>query len=119
MKSRKSSRSGVKVITALEPDISDRSRLSFSVLVEPDGDEFYAHCPAFKGIHVDGQTEEEAFRHAIQAVNCYIESMIRHGEPLPECAEYEVDGGTSSRRSRIRSRRYEAQWPSVQAHGTR
>lgn len=107
------------MITAEKPEVSSRLRLSFSVIVEPDGEGFYAHSPAFKGIHVDGKTEKEALRNAIEAVGCYIDSMIKRGDPLPVCADLVMARGTPRFRPRIRSRRYEVQWPSLRAHGIR
>lgn len=51
-----------------------------SVVVEPDEGRYYAHCPGLKGIHVDGDTEREALEGALEAVECYITSMIRNNE---------------------------------------
>jgi predicted RNase H-like HicB family nuclease len=94
-------------------------KLSFSILVEPDGEGFYAHSPAFKGIHVDGKTEEEALKRAIEAVHCYLKSMARHNEPLPMCSDLLMArASVSGPRPRVRLRkRYEVQWPSLQACG--
>lgn len=103
--------------TAVAPEVTHGLRLSFSVLVEPDGDGFYAHCPTFKGIHVDGKTEDEAFNHAVEAVRCYLFSLARHGEPIPVGAELVNEYGTAKPHPRVHSRRYEVQWPSLQAHG--
>jgi predicted RNase H-like HicB family nuclease len=64
--------------------------LSFSVVVEPDGSAFHAFCPAFKGLHVDGNTKNEALDNATQAVQVYIESLLRNGEPLPGGPDLEV-----------------------------
>lgn len=58
-------------------------RATLSVVVEKDGNCFHAFCPGLKGLHVDGSTEEEALQNAAQAANCYITSLIRHGDPLP------------------------------------
>ena len=109
------------MITAVEPEVSNRLRLSFSVIVEPDGGEFYAHIPAFKGIHVDGKTEQEALNRAIEAAHCYLNSMVQRNEPLPVCADLVVARESASKpRPRIRlKKRFEVQWPSLQTHGTR
>lgn len=60
-----------------------RLRLTLSVVVEKDGKLFHAFCPGLKGLHVDGNTEDEAFQNAAEAASCYLASLIRHGEPLP------------------------------------
>ena len=58
-------------------------KLRIRILVERDGEEFYAYCPDLKGVHVGGETEEEALRNAREAVEAYIESLMRHQQPIP------------------------------------
>lgn len=58
-------------------------RFRVTVVVEPDGDGFHAYCPALKGLHVPGDTEEEALKNAKDAVDGYLRSLIRHGDPVP------------------------------------
>jgi predicted RNase H-like HicB family nuclease len=69
-------------------------RLTFTVIVENDGGSFHAYCPAFKGLHADGQDIEEALRNATQAAAAYVRSMAQHGEPLPlgpDCKIFEEE----------------------------
>ncbi|MHB1294388.1 MAG: type II toxin-antitoxin system HicB family antitoxin [Anaerolineae bacterium] len=63
----------------------DGKELSFKVcvVVEPDGEGFHAYCPALKGLHVSGDTPAEAVRNAADAACAYIESLIKHNDPLP------------------------------------
>ena len=66
------------------PDVSaTRLILSVRVVVEKDSDGFHAFCPAFKGIHVNGVSEDEAVSNALHAAQLYVESLIRKREPLP------------------------------------
>jgi predicted RNase H-like HicB family nuclease len=51
--------------------------------VEKDGERYYAYCPCLKGVHVDGETKEEAIENAKLAAVLYIKSLIKHGEPIP------------------------------------
>lgn len=60
-----------------------RLRLEFAVVIEKDEDRFHAFCPGLKGLHVDGATEEEAMQNAAEAAQCYVASLVRHGDPLP------------------------------------
>jgi len=53
------------------------------IIVEPDEVGFHAYCPALKGVHVDGETEEEALQNARDACIAYLRSLIKHGEPIP------------------------------------
>lgn len=53
------------------------------VCVENDEDKFHAYCPALKGVHIDGDTEEEAVKNVKIAISLYIQSLIKHGDPIP------------------------------------
>ena len=55
--------------------------------VEPDEDVFYAYCPELKGVHVQGDTSEEALSNVRDAAHAYIESLLAHNDPLPLCIE--------------------------------
>ncbi len=62
-----------------------KSTIGFTVevIIEPDESSFHAYCPALKGLHATGDTEEEALRNAEDAVKAYIRSLIKHGDPIP------------------------------------
>ena len=53
------------------------------IIAEPDDDVFHAYCPALKGLHTCGDTEEEAFDNAKDAAVAYLLSLIKHGDPIP------------------------------------
>ncbi|NLC52894.1 MAG: type II toxin-antitoxin system HicB family antitoxin [Firmicutes bacterium] len=57
--------------------------LIIRVCIERDGGMYHAYAPDLKGIHVGGETEEEAFRNVQDAVYAYLESLMKHGEPFP------------------------------------
>ena len=63
-----------------------------SVVVEPDGERFHAHCPAFEGLHIDGATEQEAVERTCEALAWYLDSLERHGDPLPVGPDCVVEG---------------------------
>lgn len=52
-------------------------------LVEPDDGRFHAYCPELKGLHVDGSTVDEAVSNAKDAAKAYLNSLLRHGDPIP------------------------------------
>ena len=60
-------------------------RLKFAVVVavERDEDRFHAFCPSLKGLHADGATIEEAVHSAAQLAFLYIQSLIKHNDPIP------------------------------------
>ena len=53
------------------------------VAVEPDEVGFHAYCPALRGLHTCGDTEEEAIQNAKDAAKAYLESLIKHNDPIP------------------------------------
>jgi len=54
-----------------------------AIVIEPDGDGFHAYCPALKGLHTCGETQEEALQNAKDAATAYLRSLIKHGDPIP------------------------------------
>ncbi len=59
---------------------------SFKVVVEPDEDRWHAYCPALvhQGGATWGYTEEEALKNIEEVVKMVVESLVEHGEPVPE-----------------------------------
>jgi predicted RNase H-like HicB family nuclease len=57
---------------------------SFTVILaaEPEGG-FHAYCPALKGCHSEGESEDEAMTNIQEAVELYLESLRVHGDPIP------------------------------------
>ena len=54
------------------------------VIFEQDDDGvFVAHCPALPGCISQGATREEAQANIKEAITGYLESLKKHGEPLP------------------------------------
>ncbi|WP_157654007.1 type II toxin-antitoxin system HicB family antitoxin [Burkholderia ubonensis] len=58
-------------------------KVKVRIEVERDGDAYYAYCPDLKGVHVDGNTADEARNNAMLAVSAYVQSLVRHDEPIP------------------------------------
>ena len=53
------------------------------IIIEPDDGGFHAYCPALKGLHTAGDTKEEALHNARDAAIAYLESLIKHNDPIP------------------------------------
>jgi len=51
---------------------------------------YHAYCPSLKGATTWGYTEAEALKNIREVVEMTVESMIEHGEPLPEESEVQV-----------------------------
>ncbi len=54
---------------------------SYTVVIEPDEDEFHAYVPALPGCHTFGSTVEEAQANIKEAIALHIESMQESHEP--------------------------------------
>lgn len=46
-----------------------------NVVIEQDADGFYAHCPALKGCHTQGDTLDEAMHNIREAVELYLDTL--------------------------------------------
>ena len=55
----------------------------FEAIVEEDGDRFHAYCPVLKGCHTWGRSREEAIQYIKEAVELYVEDLIKAGDPIP------------------------------------
>ncbi len=58
--------------------------MKFRVLIEPDEDGvFVAECPTLPGCISQGKTREEAMANIRDAIQGYLQSLEKHGEPVP------------------------------------
>jgi len=67
----------------------------FKVVIEEDSFDdgkkaYHAYCPVLKGATTWGYTPEEAVKNIREVVEMTVESMIAHGEPIPEAQSEEV-----------------------------
>ncbi|MBA7490765.1 hypothetical protein ES702_01308 [subsurface metagenome] len=65
------------------PIRSSPTNYRIQVIIEPDGPGFHAYCPALEGLHTCGETEEEALKNAKDAISAYLQSLIKHNDPIP------------------------------------
>ena len=62
--------------------------MKFVITLEEDEDGFIvASCPALPGCHSQGSDRDEAVANITEAIQAYIESMIKCGEPIPGYSE--------------------------------
>lgn len=60
------------------------SNVRYRVLIEQDEDgQFIAECPALPGCISQGQSREEALANIKDAISGYLESLRKHGDPIP------------------------------------
>lgn len=92
-------------------------KLKIQFVVEPDGDGgFHAFSPSLPGLHADGQTQDEAAGNFVTEVPAYLQSLAKHGDPLPVCTveivkkERTIPAGAFLRHVQV-------QWPSLQTSG--
>jgi predicted RNase H-like HicB family nuclease len=53
------------------------------VVVEKDGNGYYSYTPSLKGIHMAGDTPEEALENAKEAAELMLKVMVEDGFPIP------------------------------------
>lgn len=62
--------------------------MKFVITLEEDEDGFIvASCPALPGCHSQGSDTDDAVANITEAIQAYIESLIKHGEPIPGYSE--------------------------------
>ncbi|MEX0612850.1 MAG: type II toxin-antitoxin system HicB family antitoxin [Pirellulales bacterium] len=65
--------------------------MRYRVLIEPDEDGvFVAEVPALPGCISQGRTRDEAVANIKEAIASYLESLRKHGEPVPPPTSEEV-----------------------------
>ena len=82
-------------IDGTNDDLITNSKIKFKlpIIIEKDGTGYYASCPALKGVHVGGDTENSARKNIKEACSLYLQSMIKHGDAIPLNAEGNLDNG--------------------------
>lgn len=66
--------------------------MRFAIVLEKDEAGYIvASCPALPGCHSQGHTKEEAIANITEAIHGYIESLRKHGEPIPKMDVEEVE----------------------------
>jgi len=62
--------------------------MEFTVVFEkaPEGG-YIAAIPSLPGCMTQGETFEETEKMAEDAIKCYCESLVKHGEPIPDETE--------------------------------
>ena len=78
------------------------------IIVERDGDGFHGYAPALQGLHVEGMTISETLSVLREAVECYMESIAKHNDPVPEGVEIKVE----------ESEQVTMTWPTTKKLGT-
>ena len=59
--------------------------ITYTVIFEKEEDGgYHVYCPALKGCHSQGNTKEEALKNITEAIQCYLESLRKDGEAVPE-----------------------------------
>jgi predicted RNase H-like HicB family nuclease len=58
---------------------------NYTAVFEPEEEGgYHAFCPTLPGCHSYGSTIEEAKANIKEAIEAYIESLVKDGEPVPE-----------------------------------
>ncbi|HXX82172.1 MAG TPA: type II toxin-antitoxin system HicB family antitoxin [Thermodesulfovibrionales bacterium] len=60
------------------------STYKFSVVIEKDGDGYFAFCPELQGCYTQGDSYEEVLENIKDAIRLHIEDRIESGEEIPQ-----------------------------------
>lgn len=63
--------------------------VTYRIIIEPDKRGYHGYVPALRGCHTWGKTITEAKKHLREAIALYLESLIAHGEPIPQEVSFE------------------------------
>lgn len=65
--------------------------MKFRVVIEQDEDgKFVASCPTLPGCWSQGDNRDEARRNIADAMKGYLESLRKHGDPIPPPISEEI-----------------------------
>jgi antitoxin HicB len=65
--------------------------MRFRVVIEQDEDgKFVAHCPTLSGCWSQGDTRDQAKRNIADAIEGYLASLKKNGDPIPPPITEEV-----------------------------
>lgn len=56
----------------------------FPIIIEKDGDGYYASCPSLQGCFTQGETYEEALENITDAIRLHLEDRLAEGEEIPQ-----------------------------------
>ena len=72
-----------------------RKKLAYVLTIEfhPEESGYLAFFPALPGCHTWGKTYEAAVRYAEEALSGYLETLAKHGDPIP--VETDIDAPVS------------------------
>ncbi|MGA3303971.1 MAG: type II toxin-antitoxin system HicB family antitoxin [Methylovirgula sp.] len=60
------------------------SSRTYSLSIERHEDRYLAYFPTLPGCHTWGKTYEAAVRNAEEALELYLETLLAHGDPIPD-----------------------------------
>ena len=56
----------------------------FSVIIEKDGDGYFASCPELQGCYTQGDTYEQALENIKDAIRLHVEDRLESNEEIPQ-----------------------------------
>ncbi len=66
-------------------------KLKYRIEIEQDEDNiFIAECPSLPGCISQGTTRQEALINIKDAISGYLQSLKKHGEPIPPSIDEEI-----------------------------
>jgi len=63
--------------------------VTYRIIIESDKRGFHGYVPALKGCHTWGRTIAETKKYLQEAIALYIESLMAHGDAIPQDTSFE------------------------------
>ena len=54
------------------------------IIIQPDGDGYYAYCPGLQGVFAGGDTRKEAFENAKNGATGILRTKLNFGDDIKE-----------------------------------
>ena len=67
----------------------DHKVLTYRTVIKKDGKYYHGFVPSLPGCHTQGDTIEETKKNLREAIEGYIQSLVKHDEPIPVDDGYE------------------------------
>jgi predicted RNase H-like HicB family nuclease len=73
----------IELDTVTQEKIKRTLKFKVPIIVKKDDVGYHAFSPPLRGLHVDGDSKEEALKIGIEAAKQHLECMIEHGDMIP------------------------------------
>lgn len=70
--------------------------IRYTMIVERDGDGYSAHFPDLPGCFTQGDTLDDLYNNAVDAIDVHIQALRDTGHPIPEPTAFAMEVGVKA-----------------------